>query len=54
MVMRGSLLVLKTSSIKQPKRQLPSSSYSHNTLTTLRTSVKESLQMHFKVAARNL
>ena len=29
--------------------QLPSSSYNHNTLTTLRTSLKESLQMHFEV-----
>ena len=27
--------------------------YNHNTLTTLRTSVRESLQMHFKVAGRN-
>ena len=33
--------------------QLPSSSYNHNTLTTLRTPVKESLQIHFKVAVRN-
>ena len=32
--------------------QLFSSSYNHNTLTTLRTSVNESLQMHFKVAVR--
>ena len=32
--------------------QLLSSSYNHNTLTTLRTSVNESLQMHFKVAVR--
>ena len=32
------------------ERQLPSSSYNYNALTTLRTSVKESLQMHFKVA----
>ena len=32
--------------------QLLSSSYNHNTVTTLRTSVNESLQMHFKVAVR--
>ena len=30
-----------------------SSSCNHNTLTTLRTSVNESLQMHFKVTVRN-
>ena len=41
---------LKTYLIRQPNRQLPSSSYNHNTLTKLRTSVKDSLQMHFKVA----
>ena len=35
--------------LRQPKSQVPSSSYNHNTLTTLRTSVKESLQIHFKV-----
>ena len=29
------------------------SSYNHNTLTTLRSSVTEPLQMHFKVAVRN-
>ena len=46
-------LVWKTNSIKQPERQLASSSYNHNTLTTLRISVKESLQLHFKVAVRN-
>ena len=40
-------------SIRQPRKQLTSSSYNHNTLTTLRTSA-ESLQMHFKVALRNL
>ena len=40
-------------SARQPERQLPSSLYNHNTLTTLRTSVKESLQMHFNVAVRN-
>ena len=45
-------LVLETNCIRQPNRQLPSSSYNHNTLTTLRTSMKESLQMHFKVAVR--
>ena len=43
-------LVWKTDWIRQPKKQLPSSSYNHNTMTNLRTSVKESLQMHFKVA----
>ena len=43
-------MVWKTNCTRQPKGQLPSSSYNHNTLTTLRTSVKESL---FKVAARN-
>ena len=32
--------------------QLPCSSYNHSTLTTFRTSVNESLQMHFKVAVR--
>ena len=42
-VMRDLLLVLETNCIRQPNRQLPSSSYNHNTLTTLRTSVKESL-----------
>ena len=47
-------LVLETNCIRQPNRQLPSSSYNHNTLTTLRTSIKESLQMHFKVAVRKL
>ena len=48
------IMVLVTNFIRQPNRKLPSSSYNHNTLTTLRTSVKESLQMHFKVAVRNL
>ena len=43
-------LVWKTNWIRQPKKQLPCSSYNHNTMTNLRTSVKESLQMHFKVA----
>ena len=38
-VMRGLLLVLETNCIRQPKRQLPSSSYNHNTLKTLITSV---------------
>ena len=47
-------LVWRTNWIRQPKKQLPSSSYNHNTLTTLKTSVKESLQMHFKVAVRSL
>ena len=28
--------------------------YNHSTVTTLRTSVKESLQMHFKVVVRSL
>ena len=41
-VMRGSVFVLETNFIRQPERQLPSSSYNHNTLTTLRTSVKDS------------
>ena len=45
-------LVWKPNCIRQPKMQLPSSSYNHNTLTTFRTSVKESLQMHFKVVVR--
>ena len=49
MVMRGLLLVFETNSIRKSNRQLPSSSYNHNTLTSLRTSVKESLQMHFRV-----
>ena len=35
-------LILKTNCVRQPKRQLPSSSYNHNTLTALRTSVRES------------
>jgi len=35
-------LVLKTNCIRQPKRKLPSSSYNHKTLTTLRASVRES------------
>ena len=43
-------MVLKNYCIRQPTRQLGSSSYNHNTLTTFKTSVKESLQMHFKVA----
>ena len=43
----------ETNCIRQPKRQPPSSSYNHNALTTCRTSVKESLQMHFKVAVKN-
>ena len=43
-------LVWKPKCIRQPKMQLPSSSYNHNTLTSLITSVNESLQMHFKVA----
>ena len=42
-------LVLETNCIRQPKGQLPSSPYNHNTLTTTRTSVKESLQMHSKL-----
>ena len=47
-------LVSETNCIMQPKRQLPSSSYNHNTLITLRTSVTgESLQMYFKFAVRN-
>ena len=39
LVMRSSLLVLNTNCIRQPRRQLPSSSYNHNALTTLITSV---------------
>ena len=35
--------ILVTNFIRQPDRQLSSSSYNHNTLTTLRTSVRESL-----------
>ena len=37
--MRGLLLVLETNYIRQPKEQLPGSSYNHNTLKTLITSV---------------
>ena len=37
----------------QPESKPPCSSYNHNTLTAIRTPVKESLQMHFKVAVRN-
>ena len=40
-------LVLKTNCIRQPKRKLPSSSYNLSALAT--PSVKESLQMHFKI-----
>ena len=43
-------VVLKSNCIRQPKMPLSSFSYNHNTLTTLRTSVNESLQLHFKVA----
>ena len=43
-------LVLKTNCIRQPKRKLPSSSYNLSALAT--PSVKELLQMHFKVAVR--
>ena len=35
-------LVPKSNCIRQPKMQQPNSSYNHNTLTTLRTSVRES------------
>ena len=35
------------------EKQLPCSSYNHNTLTTLRTSMKESLQVYIKVSVRN-
>ena len=42
-VMRSSFLLLETNWIKQPESQLPSSSYSHNTPTILRTSVRELL-----------
>ena len=48
---RLDALVLKTNCIRQPKMHLPGLSYNQNTLTTLRTSVNESLQMHFKVSA---
>ena len=53
-VMRGSLLGLKTNCIRQPKRQLSSSSYNHNKLTTLRTSVKESLQNALQSCSKEL
>ena len=44
-------LIWKSNCIRQHKMQQPSSSYNHNTLTTFRTSVNESQQMHFKVVA---
>ena len=49
-------LYLSIGSIRQPERQLLSSSYNHNTLTTLiRTFMKkESLQMDFRVAAKQM
>ena len=34
--------VIEANCIRQPKRQLPGSSYNHNTLKNLRTSVRES------------
>ena len=40
--MRYLLLVLETNCTRRPERQLPSSSYKHNTVTTLRTSLRES------------
>ena len=40
--MHGLFLVIDTNCIRQHERQLPSSSYNHKTLTTLRTSVRES------------
>ena len=40
--MRDLLLVLETNCTRRPERQLPSSSYKHNTMTTLRTSLRES------------
>ena len=46
-------LVLKTNCIRQSERQLPSSSYNHNTLTKTRTSVQESLQMQLKFVVRS-
>ena len=46
-------LLLKTNCIRQPERKLSSSSYNHNTLTTFTTSVRGSLQIHFKVTVRN-
>ena len=39
MVMRGLLLALETNYIRQPKEQLPGSSYNHNTLKAFITSV---------------
>ena len=47
-------IVWKTNCIKKPERKLPNSSYSHNTPTTHGTFVKDSLQMHFKVAVKNV
>ena len=43
----------KLNRTKQPQKQMSSSPYNHNTLATLRTSMKESLQMHFNIAVRN-
>ena len=40
-------LVWKTNYIRQPKRQLASSSYNHNTLTTLRTYVIKSMEVPY-------
>ena len=50
---KSKWIVLTTEWLSQPKRQLPSSSHNHNSLTTIRTSVKEPLQVHFKVAVKN-
>ena len=44
-------VVLDTNYIRHPKGQPPSSSCNHNTLKTFRTSVNESLQMHFLMEA---
>ena len=51
-------LLLETNWIRQPEKQVPIMCISNHltppyTLKTLRTSVGESLQMHFKVAVRN-
>ena len=44
-------VVLNTNCIRHSKGQPPRSSYNHNTLKTLITSVNESLQMHFLMEA---
>ena len=52
LVMRG-FFGMETKSHKAAPEADSSSPYNHNTLTTLRTSMKESLQMHLKIAVRN-